>query len=73
MNKKPNIFKRFANFIDKKIVVPITKIIMKITKSASNSNLSLENWLSKSNTLLFVSLFLAVAVFIIFDQKLVCK
>ena len=69
MNKKPNIFKRFANFIDKKIVVPITKIIMKITKSASNSNLSLENWLSKSNTLLFVSLFLAVAVFIIFDQK----
>lgn len=69
MNKKPNIFKRFINFIDKKIIVPITKVIMKVTKGASGSNHSLETWLSRSNTLLFVSLFLAILIFILFDQK----
>ncbi len=69
MNKKPNIFKKLANFVDKKIVVPITKVIMKVTKGASGSNHSLEAWLSRSNTLLFVSLFLAILIFILFDQK----
>ena len=69
MNKKPGIFKRIARFIDKKIIVPTTKVIMKITKKLGGSNRSLETWLSRSNTLLFVSLFLALLVFILFDQK----
>lgn len=68
MNKKPGIFKRIARFIDKKIIVPVTKLVMKITKFGG-SNRSLETWLSRSNTLLFVSLFLAVLVFFLFDQK----
>ena len=67
MNKKPGIFKRIARFIDKKIIVPVTKVVMKITKLGSNR--SLETWLSRSNTLLFVSLFLALLVFFLFDQK----
>lgn len=69
MNKKPGIFKRIARFIDKKIVVPVTKVIMKIGKKLGGSNRSLETWLSRSNTLLFVSLFFALLVFILFDQK----
>ena len=68
MNKKPGIFKRIARFIDKKIIVPVTKLVMKVTKFGG-SNRSLETWLSRSNTLLFVSLFLAVLVFFLFDQK----
>lgn len=68
MNKKPGIFKRIARFIDKKLIVPVTKVVMKITKFGG-TNLSLETWLSRSNTLLFVSLFLAVLVFVLFDQK----
>ena len=68
MNKKPGIFKRIASFIDKKIIVPVTKLVMKVTKFGG-SNRSLETWLSRSNTLLFVSLFLAVLVFFLFDQK----
>ena len=71
MNKKTGIFKRIARFIDKKIIVPVTKAIMKIGKKVGGSNRSLETWLSKSNTLLFVSLFLALLVFILFDQKTV--
>ncbi len=69
MNKKPGIIKRFVRFIDKKIVVPITKTFMKIGKKIGGSNRSLETFLSRSNTLLFVSLFLALVVFILFDQK----
>lgn len=69
MNKKPGIFKRMARFIDKKIIVPITKTIMRFGKKISGSNRTLETWLSRSNTLLFVSLFLALLVFILFDQK----
>lgn len=69
MNKKPGIFKRIARFVDKKIIVPITKTIMKIGKKIGGSNRTLETWLSRSNTLLFVSLFLALLVFILFDQK----
>ena len=57
MNKKPGIFKRIARFIDKKIIVPVTKTIMKVTKKFGGSNRSLESWLSRSNTLLFVSFF----------------
>ena len=68
MNKKPGIFKRIARFIDKKIIVPVTKLVMKVTK-LGGSNRSLETWLSRSNTLLFVSLFLALLVFFLFDQK----
>ncbi len=68
MNKKPGIFKRIIRFIDKKIIVPITKLVMKVAK-LGGSNRSLETWLSRSNTLLFVSLFLAVLVFFLFDQK----
>lgn len=69
MNKKPGIFKRIARFIDKKVVVPVTKVIMKVGKKLGGSNRSLETWLSRSNTLLFVSLFFALLVFILFDQK----
>ena len=68
MNKKPGIFKRIARFIDKKIIVPVTKFLMKIVK-IGGANRSLETWLSRSNTLLFVSLFLALLVFVLFDQK----
>ena len=68
MRKKTSIFKRMARFIDKKIIVPVTKLVMKIAKFGG-SNRSLETWLSRSNTLLFVSLFLALLVFVLFDQK----
>lgn len=69
MSKKPNIFKRFMRFIDKKLVTPVTRVIMKLTKGTSGQNRSLETWLSRSNTLLFVSLFLAILIFVLFDQK----
>ena len=63
-------FRAIASFIDKKIVVPITKIILKITTRFDKSGKKVENWLTKTNTLLFISLFLAIAIFIMIDQKI---
>ncbi len=72
MKKKnnSNIFSKIWHFIDKKIIVPITKCIVYLTDKAGTSSKWLENWLSKKNTLLFISLFLAIVVFVIIDQKI---
>lgn len=59
------------NFIDKLIIVPVTKFILKISKIFGGSGKNLEKFLSKSNNLLFISLALAVVVFIIIDQKII--
>lgn len=64
-----NFFRNLFKIIDKKIIVPITKIVVKITDSFNISGKKIENWLSKSNTLLFVSLALSILIFIIIDQK----
>lgn len=64
-------FARIWHFIDKKIVVPITKFVIKITGGFDKSGKQFETWLSKANTLLFISLFLAVVIFIIIDQKII--
>lgn len=73
MKKNPikTIFKAIINFFDKIIVIPITKLILNITKNFSNSGKNLEKFLSKSNNLLFISLALAVITFIVIDQKII--
>ncbi len=70
MNKKKSIFKRIGKFLDKKIVMPITRFVYNIGNKLGISNKSIERWLSKSNTLLFVSLVLAILIFIVIDQQL---
>lgn len=62
--------KNIAYIIDKKIILPITKLIFGVTSKFDKSGRKFENWLSKSNTLLFISLFLAFAIFIAVDQKI---
>jgi len=65
-----NFFKNIAKIIDKKIVMPITKVVVAVSSKFDNSGKKLENWLTKTNTLLFISLFLAVTIFIMIDQKI---
>ncbi len=71
MKKKNSVFKRIFNFFDKHIVLPITRVILKITKGFDKSSHKLESFLSKQTTLLFLSLILAITLFIIVDQKLI--
>lgn len=57
--------------IDKKIIVPITKLVLLITSKFDKNSRKLENLLSRNNTLLFVSLFLSIIIFIMIDQKII--
>jgi YbbR domain-containing protein len=66
-----NFFLAIWLFIDRKIILPLTKIVLKITSRFDKSGKIFENWLSRRNTLLFISLFLAVFAFIAIDQKIV--
>ncbi|MBQ4633970.1 MAG: hypothetical protein IJB71_01325 [Bacilli bacterium] len=66
---KNNALKAIVRFVDRKIVFPITKVILTISDKFSKSGKFVENWLSKSNTLLFISLFFAIFLFIGVDQK----
>ena len=59
------------SFIDKRIIIPITRLILSITKKFETSSKRVENWLSNANTLLFISLFMAVTLFIVIDQKII--
>lgn len=70
------IFKLFRNFfrniwriIDRKIVMPITKMIVIITNRFGDYSNKFEKWLSRTNTLLFISLFISIVIFIVVDQK----
>lgn len=69
--KKTNIFKKISKVIDKKIIMPITRIVVKIAKSFEKSEKTFEGWLSKQNTLLFLSLIVAIVVFVVIDQKII--
>lgn len=65
------IFSGIANFIDKIIVMPVTKFIYKITGNKNNSGRRIEMLLTKPTSLLFVSLFLSIIIFIAVDQKII--
>jgi Uncharacterized protein conserved in bacteria len=70
LKKITNLFRKIAKSFDRYIVVPITRLVLKITGSFDKSGHKLENFLSKQTTLLFLSLFLAIALFIVVDQKI---
>lgn len=69
MKKTNKIFKSLFNFIDRKLLMPITKLVFTIRKKLSTPNKKLETWLSKPTTLLFISLFLSFVIFYTIDQK----
>ena len=66
-----SFFKGIAHFFDRYVIMPITRLVYKITKNIGIPNKKFETWLSKSSTLLFISLFIAIFVFIAVDQKII--
>ncbi len=66
-----NFLKSIWAFIDKKIIIPTTRLVLVGTKKFDKSGKKIENWLSKTNTLLFISLIFAVTLFIVIDQKII--
>lgn len=64
-----NIFKHIASFIDRFIVIPITRLIIKINDFLKNHAKTLDKFASKKSTLLIVSLILAFIVYVVVDQE----
>ncbi len=71
MKKIISFFKGIAHFFDRYVIMPITRLVYKITKNIGIPNKKFETWLSKSSTLLFISLFISIFIFIIVDQKII--
>ena len=65
------IVNSIIDFFDKKIVTPITKLVLKISTKYDGSGKKLEKLLTKSNSLLYISLFLSLLIFIVIDQRIV--
>ena len=63
------IFKGIFRWIDRRIIVPITKFILMITEKTGKKTGKLEKWLTKKNTLIFLSLIIALFAFFIVDSK----
>lgn len=70
MKSLKKFFQSLMRLIDKYIIVNITKLILFITSKFDKSGKKFEIWLSNSTTLLFLSLFVAVVVFIFVDQRI---
>jgi len=63
------IFKKITKIIDKIFVVPITKFILLITEKTGKKTGKFEKWLTRKNTLVFISLILALVLFFYVDNK----
>ena len=71
MNKKHSKFRGLTNFFDRRIIMPVTRIVYSISKKFNKPSKRFETWLSKSTTLLFVSLFMSILIFIVVDRKII--
>lgn len=63
------LIKKFIKFIDKKIIIPITKIFVFIGEKLKITDKPLEKALSKKSSMIVLSLILAVAAFLIIDKQ----
>lgn len=63
------IFSPLIKFIDKFIVVPLTKFFLMLSKLSNKNGKYIEKWITKTNTLVFISLILALLTFFLVDNK----
>lgn len=73
MKKKTNkFFIAFGyafRFIDKKIIIPITKLTIRVKNNIEGDGYKFERYLNKKSTLLVLSLILAYGIFLFVDSK----
>ena len=62
-------FRHIGVFFDKWLITPITKLILKIIDFSKNNSKGLEKLIGKKQTLIVISLVLALAVFFIIDSE----
>lgn len=64
-----NVFRKIALFIDKLIIIPITKLILKVMDFFKGNAKSIDRFVSKKSTLLVVSLVLAFGTYLVVDRE----
>ena len=64
-------FKFLYNLLDKYIITPISKVIYTIDKKINKNNFKIEKILNRPNMLLYISLGLAIIVFVLIDSKVI--
>ncbi len=65
------ILKKIYNIFDKLIITPISRIVYNIQNFFKSRNLSVEKMLNKPKVLIYVSLLLAVGVYLLINSKVV--
>lgn len=63
------IFKAIGKVIDKFIITPITKVVLFFKENTGKNADRFEKWLNKKNTLVFISLFVAILFFFYVDNQ----
>ncbi len=63
------IIRTIAAFVDRYIVTPITKLALLIGEKIDKNAGKFERWLNKRNTLVFISLLMAIALFFYVDSQ----
>lgn len=71
MKKIIRFFKLIFNIFDRYVILPITRMVFNVKKLFGKPNKKIEAWLSNSTTLLFISLFLSVSIFVVVDRKII--
>ena len=73
MNKIFNIIKAFFigiyNIIDKFIIIPISRLVYRLNELLRNNSGKFERVLNRPNVLIYISLFCAIALFLLIDTK----
>jgi len=64
-------FQIIYSFLDKFIVVPISRFIYNLGEKLKNNPTKIEKFLNRPNTLLYVSLFFAVGIFFLVDSQVI--
>ena len=67
--KRKSFIVGFVRFIDRSIITPITRLIIKILDLLKNNGKGLERLLTKRQTLIIISLVLALITFFAIDNK----
>ena len=63
------LFRHIGAFFDKWLITPITKLFLKIIDFSKSNSKGLERLMGKKQTLIVISLILALAVFFIIDSE----
>lgn len=69
MNKIKMIFRRIIRFIDKKFLMPFTKLLVWLLEKAKDLGKIFERMISKKSSLIVVSMLISIGIFFYVDNK----